>query len=313
MTEVVQQLNELLEAERAGVETAAQLSHEASDESLRTFLQRLRADESWSCAGLWRAIENLGGVPSRSKGDFAAKVAKQPTMRARLELLNRGQAWVVRRLDSLLAADLPAEVKEFLLEMRRRHVVNIEDCARLVADHADDLLPDRQVEPGALYRFLAADHARLDSLLQKAVAGGKDSPEYSQFRAGLLKHIAMEEKILLPEVQRRRGGEPLAVAARLRLEHGAIAALLVPPLSDAIVEALRTVLRAHNALEEGAGGLYEQCEAILRGELDGMVARLQGMAEVRVSAPVDNPKVRAAARRALERAGFHEVAARLDG
>jgi hypothetical protein len=37
----------------------------------------------------------------------------------------------------------------------------------------------------------------------------------------------MEEKVLLPFAQKKRGGEPLPIAAKLRLDHGALAALLV--------------------------------------------------------------------------------------
>jgi hypothetical protein len=70
--------------------------------------------------------------------------------------------------------------------------------------------------PGAIYRMLAADHARLDRLLDRATAatGRIDPASYDGFRRGLLKHIAMEEKILLPAAQRLNGGEPLAIAAR---------------------------------------------------------------------------------------------------
>ena len=84
--------------------------------------------------------------------------------------------------------------------------------------------------PGRLCRFLADDHARLDALLQRAIAspGEIDRAAYAEFRAGLLKHISMEEKILLPAAQRTRGGEPLPFAAKLRLDHGALATLLVP-------------------------------------------------------------------------------------
>ncbi|MBI2366139.1 MAG: hemerythrin domain-containing protein [Deltaproteobacteria bacterium] len=84
--------------------------------------------------------------------------------------------------------------------------------------------------PGKIYRYLADDHARLESLLQSATMrpDSIDPKPYAAFRAGLLKHIAMEEKILLPAAQRMRGGEPLTLAAKLRLDHGALAALLVP-------------------------------------------------------------------------------------
>jgi len=173
---------------------------------------------------------------------------------------------------------------------------------------------DREdTEAGPLYRFLAGDHARLDGFLRQAAArpGVIDRAAYAQFRAGLLKHIGMEEKILLPEVQRRRGGEPLPMAAKLRLDHGAIAALLVPSPTHAIVAALRSILEGHNAIEEGPGGLYEQCEKIVGADVDELVARLRGAPEVPVAVHADSPKVRAATRRALQRAGFDDEAAQL--
>ena len=110
--------------------------------------------------------------------------------------------------------------------------------------------------PGTLYRFLAEDHARLDGLLQGSMTetGTINRAAYAEFRVGLLTHISMEERILLPAVQRMRGGEPLAKAAKLRLDHGALAALLVPTPTPAIIAALRAILGAHNMIEEGPGG-----------------------------------------------------------
>ncbi|GIW40776.1 MAG: hypothetical protein KatS3mg076_1353 [Candidatus Binatia bacterium] len=313
MDTVVQRLNELLEAERAGVEVASRLLSEASGAELRELLERVRGDEAWSCAGLARAAARLGGPVSQGRGDFAAKVIAEPTLAARLQLLNRGQGWVVKRLEALLAEELPSEVGEFLREMKQRHVANIEACNRFLERSGERPANPAAREGGALYRFLAADHARLDALLRKAVAADRvDGAAYAEFRAGLLKHIAMEEKILLPEVQRRRGGEPLPIAARLRLEHGAIAALLVPPPTRAVAAALRSVLEAHNATEEGPGGLYRECERILDGDGDEVAARLREAPEVPVAPHVDSPKVRAATRRALERADFGEVAAQLE-
>ena len=90
--------------------------------------------------------------------------------------------------------------------------------------------------PGPLSRFLAEDHMRLDGLLQRAVtdAGAINHAAYAAFRAGLLRHIGMEEKILLPAAQRWHGGTPLPLAAKLRLDLGALAALLVPTPTPAI-------------------------------------------------------------------------------
>jgi Domain of unknown function (DUF6306) len=128
---VVDRLNELLEAERAGVETLSRLCPEARSPEMRTLFEAVRSDEAWSCAGLARSIKTLGGVMSDKKGDFADKVTSEPTLAARLQLLNRGQGWVVRRIDGLLGETLVESVSEFLEEMKVRHMANIEACDRL--------------------------------------------------------------------------------------------------------------------------------------------------------------------------------------
>src|SRR5215475_7610121 len=128
---VTDRLNELLEAERAGVETLSRLFSEARSPQMHKLFEEVRDDEAWSCAGLVRSIKAIGGAPSDGKGDFADKVLREPTLSARLRLLNRGQGWVVKRLDGLLGEALPVPVSEFLAEMKARHVANIEACERL--------------------------------------------------------------------------------------------------------------------------------------------------------------------------------------
>jgi hypothetical protein len=161
--------------------------------------------------------------------------------------------------------------------------------------------------PGPITRLLQADHERLGALLERAFAapGAIDHGAYAAFRSGLLRHIGMEEKILLPAAQRARGGEPLPSAARLRLDHGALAALLVPPPSAAVGNAIRSILERHNAVEEGPEGAYEACEELVGGaEAEALLAALTAMPEVRVSPHSDSPLVFAALRRALTRAGY---------
>jgi hypothetical protein len=157
---------------------------------------------------------------------------------------------------------------------------------------------------GPLYHFFAADHRRLDAFLRRAMtdAGVIEHDAYAEFRAGLLKHIGMEEKILLPTVRRLRGGKPLAVAAKLRLDHGALAALLVP--TPTIIAALRAILGAHNALEEGPGGLYECCERLVGAEAEALPAELHAAPEVPVAPHADGPQVMDVVRRTLTRAGY---------
>ena len=63
--------------------------------------------------------------------------------------------------------------------------------------------PGENKKAGSVTDFLMEDHRRLEGLLQSAVAqaGSVGQGAYEQFRAGLLRHIGMEEKILLPAAQ----------------------------------------------------------------------------------------------------------------
>ncbi len=160
--------------------------------------------------------------------------------------------------------------------------------------------------PGPITTYLAADHERLEAALCRAVERPEaiDLTAYDEFRRGLLRHIGIEEKILLPAARRAREGEPLAMATRLRLDHGALAALLVPSPTPAIVAAIRSILVAHNRLEEGAGGVYEICENLAGRATAALAAQMRVAPPVPVQPHVDDPRVVAAMHRALVRAGY---------
>jgi hypothetical protein len=158
---------------------------------------------------------------------------------------------------------------------------------------------------GPITRWLAADHRRLEGLLGRATAraGTIDADAYEAFRRGLLRHVAIEEKLLLPAAQRARGGEPLAVAVQLRLDHGAIASLLVPTPTGAVVRTLRALLERHNALEEGPDRLYAECDRLLGADASALVEKMAAYPEPSTNPHNDDPEVLPAVRRALERAG----------
>ena len=135
--------------------------------------------------------------------------------------------------------------------------------------------------PGSIRALLEADHARLDALLDAATAEGTLSPEpFEAFRKGLLRHIGIEEKLLFPAARRARGGEPLPAFARLRQDHARLTAMLVPTPTRSRVDALRDLLRVHNALEEGAAGVYAACEALTAGEQDELLEKIRAAPEV---------------------------------
>lgn len=156
-------------------------------------------------------------------------------------------------------------------------------------------------------RYLANDHARLEALLEKASAkpGLIDREAYAEFRERLLRHIGLEEKILLPAIQKLRGGQPHPVANKLRLDHGALAALLVPTPTRTILGAIRGILAVHNALEEGPGGIYEVAENFAGAEADALFDLLRTAPEVAVAPHNDGPNVLETTRRALSRAGYN--------
>ncbi|HYB90939.1 MAG TPA: hemerythrin domain-containing protein [Candidatus Binataceae bacterium] len=179
----------------------------------------------------------------------------------------------------------------------------------------DDQL-ERKVEGGAdatspvrgpVAEFLSNDHARLDALLTRAGScrNADELGAYQEFRRGLLRHIAMEEKVLLPAAERARGA-PLDAAARLRLDHGALAALMMPSPTPAIVRAIRTVLGKHNQIEEAPGGVYETCEQLAGPASQRLLDQLRATPPVPVKPNLDTPKVFEAVRRALARAGYEE-------
>ncbi len=156
-----------------------------------------------------------------------------------------------------------------------------------------------------LARLMSAEHSLLDELLATVAghSGAGDIEAYQRFREGLLRHIRIEERILLPMAE-RKCGHPLPIAARLRLEHGALAALTMLPPGDGTFRAIRAILDAHNPLEEGEGGVYDQCERLAGPEIEQVLAQIASTPRVPVSAWVDSPRVFAAARRALARAGY---------
>ncbi len=160
--------------------------------------------------------------------------------------------------------------------------------------------------PGPVYQLLLEDHRRIESLLTLADAdlGAISLDLYGKFRAALLRHIGMEEKILIPEALRACGGGLLPMASKIRLDHGALAALLVPPPDPEIIAAIRTVLSNHNLLEEGEGGLYDTCERSTGDGIEKLLEKLRNFPYPRLKPHVSGLGILDATRRALARAGY---------
>ena len=145
---------------------------------------------------------------------------------------------------------------------------------------------------GTIQQYLAQDHARLDALLARAiVAEPIEVAAYEEFRAGLLRHIAMEEKVLFVDA-RTRGTAGLAqLVEGLHADHAALASLLVPTPTHALLRTIRDILAEHNVIEERPGGLYESCVLLAGDASEATLARMQAIPAVRVSRHVDEPRI----------------------
>lgn len=159
---------------------------------------------------------------------------------------------------------------------------------------------------GVLYKYLAEDHDRLEQLLESATADPDafDMKSDAEFRKGLLRHIGIEEKIIVPRIAKAGDERSKAIAARLRSDHGAIVALLVPPPSSSVVATLRTILDAHNIFEEQEGGFYEILDEAEQADPTTVLEMMRSAPEVPVLPHNANPEVLTVTRRAVERAGY---------
>lgn len=157
-----------------------------------------------------------------------------------------------------------------------------------------------------IYNFLSTDHQRLDKLLNEAVSdyNAIDSEKYHQFRVGLLTHIKMEEKILFPAAKKANGNRNLPMIPQLRLEHGAITALMALPPSKDLTKVIRYILNIHDLKEEESGGVYEICERLAETDTAAILQAFRTTTPVPVHPPNASPYVFEAAKRALKRAGF---------
>lgn len=157
---------------------------------------------------------------------------------------------------------------------------------------------------GPIRRFLTADHERLDGLLARSLTGlSLDLEPFGEFREGLLRHIGMEETILLPALQGLPGA-PIELANKLRLDHAALANLFMPRPTPEIVSAVRFILRGHNPLEEEPGGFYDACDSLLAAQAAELTERMRSAPKVPLRDYSDRPQALEAAKRALIRAGY---------
>ncbi|RZS81429.1 DUF6306 domain-containing protein [Pigmentiphaga kullae] len=132
--ELLAALDELLEAERAGARVAEETVAQLQDPAERALMEAIRQDEVKWCGMLIAAIKSLDAKPGSRTGAFHGKAMAIADLPARMAFLNRGQAWVVRKLEALVPRVKEAGIQDNLLAMLVAHRENIDRVeARLAA------------------------------------------------------------------------------------------------------------------------------------------------------------------------------------
>src|SRR3989304_5222582 len=121
---MIDRMQELLEAERAGVKCLAAMADASPEGGKKDFLIFLRNDEGRFCAGgrfcpgLYGLIQARGESPHDRVGSFAEKVLALEGEVERLVLLIKGQSWVVRKIDEIPPRGMTPREKEFFGAMK---------------------------------------------------------------------------------------------------------------------------------------------------------------------------------------------------
>ena len=124
--ELTEFLNVLGEAERAGGRVLHELEQEAVSLELKELLRKTAHDEGYYAGQINTHVRRLGGEPSTKIGDFVEKVRATGGLKSKIELLNRGQRWVIRKIEEKLPSLSDAQLKAFLSVMAKGHYMNIQ-------------------------------------------------------------------------------------------------------------------------------------------------------------------------------------------
>ena len=144
-------LNELLAAERAGAKLLSAYLDELPIDSFQWKIVRaVQLDEARNCAALIHLLLEAEATPTQAVGAFYDKGLAIKGWRERLAFLNRGQAWVAKRLTDAIPR-VPERARPALREMRDSHVSNIEICEELL---------DRNAASGAAAKLASSNAAQ---------------------------------------------------------------------------------------------------------------------------------------------------------
>jgi len=152
--------------------------------------------------------------------------------------------------------------------------------------------------------FLTQTHEQLRDLLSKSLSiQGVQIEHYETFRTELLKHIGVEEHIVLPLVEERSPQRFFALR-QIRLEHKAIGVLLALPPTGEIITVLRNLLKKHDFLEETPDTLYDILDECCVADQPELLERIKDYPGLPLSEIVSGTPTIDDAKRAIYSAGY---------
>lgn len=158
---------------------------------------------------------------------------------------------------------------------------------------------------GAISSHFVETHVQLDQAMRDCLRrpGKVDAEAFDSFRRLLLRHIAQEERVLMPALVKKLGSPPLFRAA-LRKDHAGFAALCVPLPELEWVENLNESFHHHAAIEEGPGGLYPLCDEVLAADAASIIAAAEALPPIELAPFNGGPWVRALLAEVLRATGI---------
>ncbi len=126
---LIEALDELLSAERAGAQVAQASLAEAKGDLQRSVLAQVHRGEADSCRRLRDCLVVLGAEPGHERGAFYEKCMAIDDLGERLALVDRGQKWVIRKLEALLQEVTHPQIRQELEAVLHTHEINSDDYA----------------------------------------------------------------------------------------------------------------------------------------------------------------------------------------
>ncbi len=123
--ELIQFLEELLSAEQAGARVTIRSMLDCENNDYKELFRSIYYDEARWCDMLTNWLCRLGHEPSYRVGEFYQKAMNIKDYEQRIDYLNKGQAWVVKKIKSLLTGITNVALEEDLNCMLISHVANI--------------------------------------------------------------------------------------------------------------------------------------------------------------------------------------------